>query len=71
MTATVTIQNADKSLVDALKSLVKLSPAARIKVRRTREDDFFSDGNMRHLAELKRLDDEGRLKFTAHDLAEA
>lgn len=33
-------------------------------------DDFYSEANLRHLEELKRLDDEGKLKFTKHDLIE-
>ena len=33
-------------------------------------DDFYSEANIRHLEELKRLDDEGKLKFTKHDLIE-
>ncbi len=33
-------------------------------------DDFYSEANIRHLEELKRLDDAGQLKFTKHDLIE-
>ena len=33
-------------------------------------DDFYNEVNIRHLEELKRLDDEGKLKFTKHDLIE-
>ena len=33
-------------------------------------DDFYNVANIRHLEELKRLDDEGKLKFTKHDLIE-
>ena len=33
-------------------------------------DDFYNEANIRHLEELKRLDDEGKLKFTKHDLIE-
>lgn len=71
MTATVTIQNANKPLIDALKSLVKLSPSARISVKKAAQDDFYNEENIRHLEEMKRLDDEGKLKFTKHDLIEA
>ena len=68
MTATVTIQNANQTLIAALKSLVKLSPSARISIKKTLKDDFYSEENIRHLEELKRLDDEGKLKFTQHEL---
>lgn len=34
------------------------------------QDGFYSEANIRHLEELKRLDDEGKLKFTKHDLIE-
>lgn len=34
------------------------------------KDDFYNEANIRHLEELKRLDDEGKLKFTKHDLIE-
>lgn len=33
-------------------------------------DDFYSEANIRHLEELKRLDDAGQLKFTKHELIE-
>jgi len=70
MTATVTIQNADNALINALKSLVKLSPSARIKVQKNPKDDFFSDENIRHLKEIKRLDEEGKLHFVEKSLDE-
>ena len=70
MTATVTIQNADKTLVDALKSLVKLSPMANIKIKKTEKDDFYSEENINYLKELKRLENEGKLSFTEHELIE-
>ena len=68
--ATITIQNANKPLIDAIKSLVKLSPSAHITVKKTPKDDFYNEENIRHLEELKRLDDEGKLKFTKHELIE-
>ncbi len=71
MTATVTIQNADSALINALKSVVKLSPSARLKIQKPAKDDFYSEENIRHLKELKRLDDAGMLKFTEHELIEA
>lgn len=70
MTSTVTIQNASKTLVDAIKSLVKLSPDAHVSVKKTPKDDFYNEENIRYLKELKRLDDEGKLKFTQHELIE-
>ncbi|MBR0032395.1 MAG: hypothetical protein IJP61_08920 [Treponema sp.] len=69
MTLTLTIQNADKNLFDALKGVIKLSPKARVTVKKS-DDDFFSEANIRHLEEMKTLDDEGKLKFTQHDLIE-
>lgn len=70
MTATVTIQNADNALINALKSLVKLSPSAHIKVQKTPKDDFYSEENIHHLEELKRLDDAGKLNFVEKSMEE-
>ena len=70
MTSTITIQNANKNLVDAIKSLIKLAPSAHLSVKKTPKDDFYNEENIRHLEELKRLDDEGKLKFTKHELIE-
>lgn len=70
MTSTVTIQNASKTLVDAIKSLVKLSPEAHVSVKKTPKDDFYSEENIRYLKELKRLDDEGKLHFVTKTMEE-
>lgn len=32
------------------------------------DDSFYSPVNLLHLEELKRLDNEGKLKFTEHDI---
>ena len=63
MTATLTIQNADRPLIDALKSVIRLTPGARVSVKETKSDGFYSEENIRHLEELKRLDDEGKLRW--------
>lgn len=70
MTATVTIQNANKTLIDAIKSLVKLAPSAHLTVKKTAKDDFYNEENIRHLEELKRLDDEGKLHFVKKTMEE-
>ncbi len=70
MTATITIQNANKNLVDVIKSLIKLSPSAHLSVKKTPKDDFYNEENIRHLEELKRLDDEGKLHFVTKTMEE-
>ncbi|WP_296321093.1 hypothetical protein [Treponema sp. UBA3813] len=70
MTSTITIQNANKNLVDAIKSLVKLAPSAHLSVKKTPKDDFYNEENIRHLEELKRLDDEGKLHFVKKTMEE-
>lgn len=40
MTATVTIQNADNALINALKSVIRLYPQARVSVKKTQESIF-------------------------------
>ena len=69
-TATITIQNANKNLVDAIKSLVKLAPSAHLSIKKTPKDEFYSEENIQHLRELKRLDDEGKLHFVTKTLEE-
>ena len=34
------------------------------------KDDFYNEANIRHLEELKRLDDEGKLKFISKTMDE-
>lgn len=63
-------KNANKNLVDAIKSMVKLSPSAYISVKKTPKDDFYNEENIRHLEELKRLDDEGKLHFVTKTMEE-
>lgn len=69
MTTTITIQNSDTSLVEALKSVIKLHPAAKMKVC-NKNDDFYSPSNIRHLEKLKKLDDEGKLNFVTKTFEE-
>ncbi len=71
MTLTMTIQNADNTLFEALKGVIKLSPKARVSVKKIADDDFYSEANIRHLEELKKLDDEGKLHFVKHELIKA
>ena len=71
MTLTMTIQNAGNTLFEALKGVIKLSPKARVSVKKIADDDFYSEANIRHLEELKKLDDEGKLHFVKHELIKA
>ncbi|MCR5125472.1 MAG: hypothetical protein K6B43_09795 [Treponema sp.] len=70
MVATLTIQNADNNLLNALKSVIRLHPQARVSVKKTQERDFSDKENIRHLEELKRLDDEGKLHFVEKTMEE-
>ena len=36
----------------------------------THNEDFYSEANIKHLEDLKRLDDKGELKFKVHELIE-
>ncbi len=69
MPTMLTIQNSDKVLVSALRSVIRLHPQAKMTVR-NKNDGFYSEANIRHLGELKRLDDEGKLTSTRHELIE-
>jgi len=71
MTYTLTIQNADTSIISALKSVLKLSPKVHFSVKKEKDDGFYNEANIRHLEEMKMLEAEGKLKFTPHDIIKA
>ena len=71
MTYTLTIQNADTSIISALKSVLKLSPKVHFSVKKEKDDGFYNEANIRHLEEMKMLEAEGKLKFTPHDIIRA
>ncbi|MBP3708927.1 MAG: type II toxin-antitoxin system RelB/DinJ family antitoxin [Treponema sp.] len=39
-----------------------------LSAKKIDNDDFYNETNIKHLEELKRLDDAGKLKFTQHEL---
>ena len=63
MTYTITIQNADTSIISALKSVLKLSPKVHFSVKKEKDDGFFSEANIRHLEEHAQLYREGKAKL--------
>ncbi len=67
MTSTLVIQNSNKDLIAALKGVIKLHPQSKVSIKNN-NDDFYSEANIKHLEEMKRLADEGKLKFTEHEL---
>lgn len=69
MTATVTIQNADSTLIDIIRNLLGRFPSASLRVEE-RKSGFYGDANIRHLEELKRLDDAGKLNFVTKSMDE-
>ena len=71
MTYTLTIQNADTSIISALKSVLKLSPKVHFSVKKEKDDGFYNEANIKHLEEMKMLEAEGKLKFTPHDIIKA
>ena len=71
MTYTLTIHNADTSIISALKSVLKLSPKVHFSVKKEKDDGFYNEANIRHLEEMKMLEAEGKLKFTPHDIIKA
>ena len=70
MTYTITIQNADKTLFDALKGVIKLSPNARVSIKKTEDDGALSKENILHLEKQVRLINEGKAKFVTKTLDE-
>ena len=62
MTATVTIQNADNALINALKSVIRLYPQARVSVKKTQES-IFSAQETSEMENDARLYEEGKAKL--------
>ena len=62
MVATLTIQNADNNLLNALKSVIRLHPQARVSVKKTQERDF-SDKTVQEMKEQAKLYNEGKVKL--------
>ena len=71
MTVTMTIQNADNNLLNAIKGLLRLAPNAHVTMKKSKDDGFYSKENIKYLEDLKKRDDESKLKFTKHELIEA
>lgn len=69
MTTTLTIQNSDKTLIDALKSVIKLHPKAKVSVK-SKNDDFYNEANIRHLEEQKRRIEAGEAHFVTKTIEE-
>ncbi len=62
MTATVTIQNADNNLINALKSVIRLYPQARVSVKKSPEPRF-SEKDIQEMEEQAKLFEEGKIKL--------
>ena len=62
MTATMTIQNADNNLLNALKSVIRLYPQARVSVKKSQES-HFSENDIQEMEEQARLFNEGKIKL--------
>ena len=62
MVATLTIQNADNNLLNALKSVIRLHPQARVSVKKTQERDL-SDKTVQEMKEQAKLYNEGKVKL--------
>lgn len=63
MTVTVEIQNADKTLFDALKGVIKLSPNARVSIKKTEDKDAYSKQDILKMEEDVQLYNEGKAKL--------
>ena len=63
MTVTMTIQNADNNLLNAIKALLRLAPNAHVTMKKSKDDGFYSEENIKYLEDLKKRDDEGKLHF--------
>ena len=57
MPTMLTIQNSDKVLVSALRSVIRLHPQAKMTVR-NKDDGFYSEANIRQLeTQVQRIND--------------
>mgnify|MGYP006916032368 CR=1 FL=1 len=59
MTATMTIQNADNNLLNALKSVIRLYPQARVSIKKSNEE-FFSDCDLQEMKNQAKLYEAGK-----------
>lgn len=62
MTATMTIQNADNNLLNALKSVIKLYPQVRVSVKKSHEA-FFNKRDIQEMKNQLKLYEEGKVKL--------
>ncbi len=62
MTVSMTIENADDSLLNAIKSVIKLSPQSRVKIQKK---DEFVDQLLAERAEIKQQFAIGNLRTYA------
>ncbi len=60
MTYTLTIENADQSLINTLKGVLRLAPSVHFSVKKSKDEGFYSEENMRRLEEQVRLYNEGK-----------
>lgn len=69
MIATMTIHNADNNLLDALKSVIKLYPQARVNVKKFQETPF-SEQVIQEMEEQAKLYEEGKAKLVTKSFEE-
>ena len=62
MIATMTIQNADNNLLNALKSVIKLYPQAKVSVKKTQES-YFTEKDICDMENQAKLYNEGKAKL--------
>ena len=70
MTTTLTIQNSDKMLIEALTSVIRLHPQAKVTVQSRGGDGFYDEENIRHLEEQVRRINEGKAILVTKTLDE-
>ena len=70
MTYTLTIHNADTSIISALKSVLKLSPNVHFSVKKEKDDGFYNEANIRHLEEQVQRIKDGKAMFVTKTLEE-
>ena len=58
----MTIQNADNNLLNALKSVIKLYPQARVSVKKSNEA-FFNERDIQEMSNQVKLYEEGNVKL--------
>ena len=69
MTATMTIQNADNTLLNALKSVIKLYPQARVSVKKS-QDSYYSEKDIQEMETQAQLYKDGKAKLVTKTFEE-